>query len=166
MGTVGPGSGGAPERPVRHSGRASWHAVYRLVIGFCLVPVAGWWWGDGAATWRLVLSFLFVLVMLRIVPAVVRHVLPFPQDVKAEWARERLLAKRFDSYQWRKLLWLGLGLVAHLLIAGRALAVPSILALTCLVGGGLGTLRWRRLVRSGRVAGVDAAASTGSGSPA
>ena len=130
VGTLGPGSAGAPERPVRHSGWASWHALYRLVIGFCLVPVAGWWWGDGAATWRLVLSFLFVLVMLRIVPAVVRHVLPFPQDVKAEWARERLLAKRFDSYQWRKLLWFGLGLVAHLLIAGRALAVPSILALT------------------------------------
>jgi hypothetical protein len=147
-----PANGSAATRqPPPSPSRATspWQVLYQLVIGFCLIPAAGWWWGERVGSWRLLASFLFVLLMLRVVPALARHAVRFPQDITTEWARRRALAKRFDSYQWRKLLWFGLGMVAYLLVRGEAPAVPSGLALVCLVSGGLGALRWRHLLRSG-----------------
>jgi hypothetical protein len=130
----------------------AWQLFYRLAIGFWLVPVAAWWRGDDGASWRLLPFFVLVLLVLRLLPSVVRRVVPFPTELTAEWSRQRFLAKRFDSYQWRKLGWFGLGLAASVLIGNAARLVPSLLAVACLVGGGLGVLRWRFLVGSGRVA--------------
>jgi hypothetical protein len=119
-----------------------------------LVPVAARWLPDDGDSWRLIPFLVVVLLMLRIVPAIIRRVVPFPQEVVAEWLRQRLLAKRFDSYQWGKLSWFGLGIGAYLVSDGRELVVPRSLALYCMIAGGLAMLRWRFLVHSGRVSGV------------
>jgi hypothetical protein len=125
-----------------------WPAAYRLVIGFCLVPLFAWWRGDQGSDWRLLPLFLLVLLALRLVPAILRRVLPVSDDLQTHWARQRFLAKRVDSYQWRKLVCFGLGLAAYLAVVGRADVIPAALAIACLLAGGLGAWRWRRLARS------------------
>lgn len=133
-------------------GESPWKALYRLAIGFSLVPVFTWWQGESDPGWRLLPFFLLVLLGIRLVSTLGRRVLPFRDDLRARWARQRLLAKQFDSYQWRKLLWFGLGLAVYLGLAGRAPAVPTALAFGCLLAGGIGALRWRRIAGSEQVA--------------
>lgn len=131
-----------------------WYAVYRLAIGFGLVPLFTWWVGGDGVDWRLIPFFVFVLLTLRVVPAIVRHVLPVSEDMQAYWFRHRLLAKRFDSYQWRKLLWFGFGLGAHVVLVGHAGPVQTALAAGCLVAGCFGTLAWWRLAGSEQVVAI------------
>ena len=138
-----------------------WQALYLAAIGFSLIPVAAWWRNDDGANWRLLPFLVCVLLMVRFVSAVVRRMLPFPGRIATEWSRQRLLAKRFDSYQWRKLLWLGFGLGTYLVMGRRTLAVPSVLVLVFLAVGSFAALRWRFLVRSGRVSGNEGLGSRG-----
>lgn len=133
-----------------------WHAVYRLAIGFHLVPLFSWWHGEIGSDWRLFPFFLVVLLTLRLVPALVRHVVSFSADLQSQWAHQRFLAKRFDSYQWRKLLWFGLGLAAYLPFLARPRVVPMLLALFCLLAGGLGAVTWHRTTRTTQMVGVGA----------
>jgi hypothetical protein len=114
-----------------------------------IVPLYARSRGDGGGVdWALVPFFLLVLLALRVVPAIVRRVLPFSEEARADWSRRRLLAKQFDSYQWRKLLWVGLGLAVSAVSTGQAGPVRTVLSLACLLAGGLGAVRWRRLSRS------------------
>jgi hypothetical protein len=119
-------------------------AVYRIALGFLLVPLASTFPisvhpGLSLASW-----FLGVLLALRLVPVVFRRILPFSERVTAVWAARRQTAKRFDSYQWRKLVWFGVGLSAHA-VSSRQFSGPSaILAVFCVVGGALGVLAWRQ----------------------
>src|SRR5688572_26013957 len=53
-----------------------------------------------------------VLFGLKAATAVARRVVPAPPVVRAHMEWRRNLARFHDSYQWRKLLWLGLGIVA------------------------------------------------------
>src|SRR6185503_18005416 len=95
------------ERMVLSLETPPWDSLYRAVIGACLMPgfyqVAG---GD-YSLWKLFGFFLVVLVALRLVPGMLRRVLPFSREVKSVWADRRTLARRYDSYQWRKLFGLG-----------------------------------------------------------
>jgi hypothetical protein len=125
-----------------------WSAAYRMAIGFSVPLLLAWSRDDPASDWRLLPLFLFALLMLRLVPALVRRLLPFSADVRDHWARQRLVAKRVDSYQWRKLLWFGLGLAAYLVFERQAPAVSSGLAAACLFAGVIGALRWRHLTQS------------------
>jgi hypothetical protein len=92
----------------------------------------------------MLMSFVGVLIGVRLIPAFIRRMAPFSDEVQAAWARRRQLAKRFDSYQWSKLLWFGVGMALHVFWAGRL--SPGTLALVafCLIGGGLGLWQWRR----------------------
>lgn len=51
--------------------------------------------------------------MLRLVPAVLRRIFPFSSEAKDLWFQRRNLGKRYDSYQWQKLFWLGLGMLPY-----------------------------------------------------
>jgi hypothetical protein len=123
-------------------------ALFRVALGVLLIPVFGWSRAGGESAWSLWLFFLFVLLALRIVPAVLRHILPFSQETQRTWFARRVLAKRYDSYQWRKLLWIGLGLSAYLAVRGEAAPAQDLLATVCLVGGVLGEVAWRRVART------------------
>jgi hypothetical protein len=86
--------------------------------------LAGWRDSDGA----LLLFVLAGLVALRMAPG--RAAPPgagFGRGAGRPWAQRRALAKSYDSFQWRKLLGLGLGwfawmLARHSLRHGRAVA--------------------------------------------
>lgn len=119
-----------------------WDSAYRALIGYGVMPAYLQLFGGNVVPWKLFVFFLAVLAALRIVPGVLRRVLPFPREVKTVWAERRALAKRYDSYQWRKLFGLGLGWLAYLLVGGKAHDVPLFLALACIVSGMLGQLVW------------------------
>jgi hypothetical protein len=125
---------------------APFQPLYQATIGFLVVPAFARSSG-GVVDWRLVPFFLAVLAAVRIVPAVLRHVLPWTPDLKAHWFRQRAVAKRYDSYQWRKLFWFGLGIAAYLALFDRGGRVAPALALICLVSGAFGLLVWRRVGR-------------------
>jgi hypothetical protein len=124
-----------------------WDVLYRVVIGGSIMPVTMRLVGNPPAAWQLLAVFLAVLISLRIIPGVLRRVLPFPHEVKNVWAERRALAKRYDSYQWRKLSGIGLGWVGYLVISGQTAGAPMLMAGACLFAGALGFTWWRRVSR-------------------
>lgn len=124
-----------------------WDSAYRALIGYSLMPAYLHLSGGNGATWKLLAFFLAILVALRIVPGILRRVLPFSREVKTIWADRRALAKRYDSYQWRKLFGLGLGWLIYLLVHGEGWTAARFLAGACLVSGALGLALWHRQSR-------------------
>jgi len=118
--------------------------AYQVAIGFLVVPAFVRLRGSDASDWRLFPFFLLTLLAVRLVPAVIRHLLPFSSELRSYWFARRILAKRYDSYQWRKLLWYGLGMTAYLGVSGGAGEVERILALACISSGAAGEIAWRR----------------------
>jgi hypothetical protein len=109
-----------------------WGAIYRVGLGLAMPPVFGVLSGGQASISGFVAFFLAVLIGLRVGPVVFRRALPFSAQAKDIWTRRRTLAKRYDSYQWQKLFWVGLR--------------PGELLVTalCLIGGGAGQFVWRK----------------------
>jgi hypothetical protein len=127
-------------------------AVYRIAIGYFLVPLSTYvplsvHPGLSLASW-----FVGVLLALRLVPVVFRRILPFPERLTAVWAKRRQNANRFDSYQWRKLIWFGVGLSAYAASSRQFGGTSAVLTVFCVAGGALGILAWQKAVR-GRSAG-------------
>ncbi len=94
--------------------------------------------------WCVVGWFLAILFLLRLGPAIVRRLLPFSKEAHLIWGERRQLAKRFDSYQWQKLFWMGIGMMCYAILWGNVWNATSTLLVFCLIGGGLGVLRWTR----------------------
>jgi hypothetical protein len=140
------------ERMARRAETAPWLALYRVGIGAGVLLAFTRTSDHAVGSWRLVPFLLLALLTLRVVPVVLRRILPFSDEARAEWSRRRLLAKSFDSYQWRKLLWVGLGIGGAALFVGQTDTVPGVVAVICLLAGGIGTLRWRRIARSNSLA--------------
>lgn len=121
-----------------------WQSVFRVAYGFFVALLIVHWRGRDISMWEWILLFLGALILLRLAPIIARKALPFSKAVKAVWFEQRQLAKRFDSFQWAKLLWLGIGVGAHVIYAGRLMAQEGMLALACIVAGGLGAVMWWR----------------------
>ena len=122
--------------------RPPYDAVLRVLVGFLVVPT---WLAVTAVRnteWTLIAWFLGILAALRLVPAVVRKVIRFSDPVRSEWADRRRLAKRFDSYQWQKLFWIGLGLGLYAFVSGHLIRAQLQLTLVSLVSGALGIVIW------------------------
>lgn len=117
----------------------------RVALGFVTIPVLRFEVGEGATFWADLAALLSVLLALRLVPAVLRKVLPFSAQAKEVWRERRQLAKRFDSYQWKKLLWLGLGMSVHPLVGSRLSMAETMLMIVCLTVGLMGVVAWKRV---------------------
>ena len=118
-------------------------ALYRTLIGFAAIPAVRLLLGSGGSDWVLVPFFLFVLLLLRVGCAVVRKVVPFSAELQEAWSVRRRHAKLYDSFQWRKLIWIGAGLACYVVVSGRYLPVQIALSVFCLITGAGATLRWR-----------------------
>jgi hypothetical protein len=121
-----------------------WSALWRAAVGFAMLPVFRFFSADLDSLWITSAMFIGVLVALRVVPGVLRHLLPFSSEAKEVWQMRRNLSKRYDSYAWQKLTWIGLGLVLYGAISGGLKNGELAVALFCLIGGGAG-LAWCRL---------------------
>lgn len=121
-------------------------ALYRIGLGYGFPLLYYRISSKESSEWLVVLWFLSCLLGLRIFPAISRKVLPFSRDVKQIWVERREMAKRYDSYQWRKLIWFGIGLTGYVASSGIWNEPVCTLAVFCLVAGGVGTLFWRKRV--------------------
>jgi hypothetical protein len=119
--------------------------LYRVLIGFTTIPVMRLLLGSDGSDWTLVPFLLLVLVLLRVVLAVVRKVVPFSAELQEAWSVRRRTAKLYDSYQWRKLMWIGTGLALYVAVSGQYWPVHIALSMFCLVTGAGATVRWRAL---------------------
>ena len=121
----------------------SWAVVSRVMLGFAIAPICRAIAGSHDEVWVELALFVALLIGLRVIPALLRGVLPFSAETRAIWFQRRQIAKLYDSYQWQKLLWVGLGLLAFDAIGGPQPGEQVITAF-CLIGGGAGLLLWRR----------------------
>ena len=122
-----------------------WSAVSRVALGLGIPPVFRVLSGGRDSVWISLALFIGLLVALRVVPAVLRHVLPFSVEAKEIWAERRNIAKLHDSYQWQKLFWIGLGLLPYAVIGDGLRNGELVVTLFCLIGGGAGLFFWRRV---------------------
>jgi hypothetical protein len=121
-----------------------WSAFYRVGLGYVMLPSFSLLCGKDFHDWCVVGAFLGTLLSIRLVMAVLRKVLPFSNEVRTIWAERRQMAKRFDSYQWQKLFWLGIGMACYAMTSAKFGGVLGVLAVFSLTSGGLGVLLWRR----------------------
>jgi hypothetical protein len=123
--------------------RPLWAGAIQLTVGYLSVLAWSRLIAAQGPGWTLFVFFLFVLLALRLVPAVLRRLMPFSRSVQAKWAERRVLAKRFDSYQWQKLFWMGLGTALYVLQSGERLGALLTLMFICLSSGAVGLAIWR-----------------------
>jgi len=124
-----------------------WNAVYRMAIGFSAFLLYWRLYGFHASGWSLACFLLAGLFLLRLVPAVLRRLLPFSAETQEVWRERRRLGKRYDSYQWRKLLWIGLGIGLSVLLSPSMErgTVGVAAALLFFIPGLAGWIAWRRI---------------------
>lgn len=136
------------EKPLVALDGRPWDALCRIALGLAIVPVLSRFY-EGNSDWAPALFLLSVLFALRLVPAVLRKLIGFSPAAQAVWSERRLRAKHYDSYQWQKLFWIGIGLSAYLVSAGDVSAGKLALAVVCLAAGGAGLMVWRSRTKPG-----------------
>jgi hypothetical protein len=143
---------GGIERVLLKIDEGSFGALYRATIGFATLPTMSFLLGDDSSDWMLVPYLLFLLLLLRAVPIVFRKLVPTSDALREAWAARRRLAKRYDSYQWRKLLWIGAGLTLYVAVAREFSAVNIAVCSVGLLAGAAGMARWHAVSSSGKPA--------------
>lgn len=127
-------------------------ALYRVAIGLAIIPAMSLVWENRDSDWTLVPFLLAVLMLLRVLPAIVRMLVPFSDSARIVWAARRRMAKQHDSYQWRKLLWIGVGLALYTAASDQLWRSRIVVCSICLLTGVFGMLRWRVVSRQQRSA--------------
>jgi hypothetical protein len=125
---------------------APWDALYRTAIGAAVLPLASYFGGQSVSTRTLVLFLVLALFMMRLVPTAIRKLVPFPRAIQQIWADRRQLAKRYDSYQWRKVLWIGAGLSLYMVFSGQFPAPAVGVSALCVLAGIAGQARWQAVI--------------------
>lgn len=122
----------------------AWGAAYRMVLGFCIPEALRLLSGGRDQVWLSLALFMGLLVALRVGPAILRMIFPFSREAKDIWFQRRQIAKLYDSFQWQKLFWIGLGILAFAAAGGGLRAGEQVVMLFCLVGGAAGLLIWHK----------------------
>lgn len=118
-------------------------AVWRIALGLFLVPllrIAGL----DPTLQGVFGALLAILFSVKVVAAVARRVIPASSDTKAVWQWRRDAARIYDSFQWRKLLWFGCGLMLGAVVFDFGSRVQWLVGGTCFVAGAVAEFLWRR----------------------
>jgi hypothetical protein len=138
-----------------------WQSALRAALGFAILPALVHWRGAGLSIAALLVHFVAALLALRVATMLFRRLPLFSAPLKAAWLEQRQLAKRYDSYQWAKLLPIGAGMAAYAAYAGRLTAPEGVLAAGCIAAGSVAVLLWRQA----RMATTGPATSAGAAHP-
>jgi hypothetical protein len=120
-----------------------WNAVYFVPLGYAVMVLFQQMMGSTKSLTGLLAILLGALAALRAGALVLRCCLPFPAALKENWAQQRLLGKRYDSYQWRKLFWVGVGMAVYVSIE-HASVMERWIAVLATGAGALGHWFWWR----------------------
>jgi hypothetical protein len=122
-----------------------WDVLYRALIGLATLWIVSRLKMSGVADsdWLLVPVLLAVFLALRVVPVVARKLVPFSKSAQEVWVQRRTMAKRYDSYQWQKLLGFGIGLALYTAVSGQHSTARIAVAAFCLSSGAVGTILWQ-----------------------
>jgi hypothetical protein len=118
-------------------------ALARVALGAAFAITLGVF-GPGVRPGGAAAALAAVLFGLKAATAVARRLFPAPPLVRAHMEWRRNLARFHDSYQWRKLLWLGLGIVAAAAALGRTAGWEIPIGAACVLSGALAEVVWRR----------------------
>jgi hypothetical protein len=121
-----------------------WSAVYLVPSSFLIFPIYHFIFDNRRSVSGLAAVFFGVLLVIRFGPAVVRRFNPVSKAVQAGWFRNRLLAKRYDLYQWQKLFWVGWGIFGYAAWFNKLRGMPMALAALCVATGGVAAVAWQR----------------------
>ena len=139
----------ASEHFLLRFGHSPWNALYRGSAGFLLALLFSRWSPDRSVT-SFGLWFAGFLLILRVVPAFLRRVIPFSGELQAIWSARRTVGKQYDSYQWRKLLWIGIGMVVESVLMGDPGSPQLSFAIASVVSGGIGSAMWHKRRKTDR----------------
>lgn len=117
-------------------------ALGRAALGAALLPALRLAVPD-PGPWATALALAALLFGIKVFTAVARRLVPVSPQVRAHWDWRRNLARYHDSYQWKKVLWFGLGL------SSSAAALdprpgPGLVGAACAVAGAIGQVLWWR----------------------
>lgn len=118
-------------------------ALWRAAAGLAFAYAFSWVLPD-AGGWMAVAGLAGLLFAVKAAAAVGRPFVKSPR-LREEWVWRRMLASNYDSYQWRKLLWYGLGILVARSLAGTSSAWEIPVGLGCVASGAVGELAWRHL---------------------
>lgn len=121
---------------------------WRGAVGFCVLPafdrlVQRQLWPS--TTTGLLVFVLLSLAAIRVAAAVLRRLVPATESVRRVWADRRILARKVDSYQWKKLLGFGIGMLITTVASPHPAARGAVaIGTACTVAGVLGWILWAR----------------------
>ena len=118
-------------------------AAWRAGLGFLLLPLLSRL-APGVGPGQGTVAFLAMLFGIKVAAAVARRLVPVGQQARDLWAARRNLATNFDSYQWRKLVWFGLGVLAAQATGVSPAPWAWGLGAACVLSGLGGEIAWRR----------------------
>ena len=119
--------------------------VYLLPAGVAVGILLSRLFGEALSVGNAVFTIIGAMVFVRAGGFILRRILPVSKSVRNEWTHARTLGKRFDSFQWQKLLWIGAGL-----LLSSVIPLPGPVALrvacgaVCVFLGAIATFIWRR----------------------
>jgi hypothetical protein len=117
-------------------------ALWRVALGILLGPTVEIV-HPGTALW-MVSGLLAMLLSIKVVGVVARRALLPSDRVRSHWEWRRDLARYYDSYQWRKMLWFGIGIVTSAALGLPGTRAQWVLGVACVAAGGTAEILWRR----------------------
>jgi len=118
-------------------------ALLRVGLGALFVPLVEAA-HPRASLWTLGALLLVSLFAIKVAAAAGRRVVPASDGVRAQWEWRRNLARYYDSYQWRKLVWFGVGIMIGGAVGWPGTRPQWILGLVCFAAGAAAEPLWRR----------------------
>jgi hypothetical protein len=118
-------------------------ALLRIVLGILFVRAVGVV-NPLAGPWTTSAYLLAMLFAFKVFAGVSRRVVPVSMVVRSHWEWRRTLARYYDSYQWRKLLWFGTGIMMGYAPHWPATTAQWVLGLACVAAGAAAEVVWRR----------------------
>jgi len=117
-------------------------ALGRVALGAALLPALRLVVPEPGA-WATALALAALLFGIKLFAAVARRLVSVSPQVRTHWDWRRNLARYHDSYQWKKVLWFGLGLSSTAVALDPA-SGPGLLGAACAVAGAIGQVLWWR----------------------